>query len=95
MGHLLQTQWLLKKFLPRETVAISKKTGNLARVHLPDTSLSLNVSGKFCSLGNERLLDRELVDVRQSFTSELFGLGPVLSRYKSNCKVLSFPPQSW
>lgn len=93
MGHLLQTQWLLKKFLPRETVAISKKTGNLARIHLPDTSLSLNVSGKFYSLGNERLLDRELV--RQSFTSELFGIGPVLSRYKSNCKVLSFPPQSW
>lgn len=29
-----------------------------------------------------------MVDVRPSFNSELFGLGPVLYRYKSNCKVL-------
>lgn len=34
------------------------------------------------------MLDREVVDVRPNFISELFGLGPVRSRYKSNCKVL-------
>lgn len=42
----------LVKFLPRETVPISKKTGNPVCIHLPDVGHSLYVSEKFFSLEN-------------------------------------------
>lgn len=62
MRHLLQGHYPLVKFLLRETANFREHRGTLCVFVLPDTSLSLNVSGKLCSLGNGREVDRGVIN---------------------------------